>query len=654
MSEFETTKISALRSEEQLSLLDEIDKLRRSGISDHVSLPQIAVCGDQSSGKSSCLEAISGIPFPCKDTLCTRFATEFILRKSSEESVVVNIVPSQQRTKKESQELAKFEHTLQSFEELPALIESAKIALGLDKPGSGFSSDILRIEISGPTRPHLTVVDLPGLIHAKNDAEDDEDVEEVVSELVDSYMRRPRTIILAVVSAMSDRALQAVLKRVKAVDPLGTRTIGLITKPDTLFKGSDSEKEFVKLAMNEVTPLRLGWHVLRNRDFHTRNATSSERDRTEEDFFAQGVWITLPRNILGVANLRARLSKVLLDHIKSELPALIREIQGIHTESQQALEKLGDRRGDAEQQHLFLLKQSKQFEAITKASCDGIYEHDYFGDLVNEEYTRRRFRAVVQNVNLVFAKVVRSEGHRLDLHGDGLEGKNEEAIAWVRQTLVSSRGRELPGTFSPMLIGELFKMQSKPWEKLAKDHIQDVWTKAHEHLENILSNLMDPTACEALLKHYIDPLMDDILKTANDELEKLFLIRHIHAITYNSSFTENFQRISIARNEKRLLEVLKETFPLDYNENRRTGPKDLSAVCATLSSSIQDMDTHASIELLDRVEAFYDVDKLFSKKASKPYNSGLTWFIGGNGDVFAKCNCPGYRNIYRQQASKHL
>ena len=204
------------------------------------------------------MEAISGIPFPRKDTLRTRFATELVLRKSSIESVVVNIVPSQRRTEKESQGLASFQYTLQSFDELPELIESAKIVLGLDKPGSGFSSDILRIEISGPTRPHLTVVDLPGLIHAKNDDEDDENVEEVVSELVYSYMRRPRTIILAVVSALNDRALQAVLKRVKAVDPYGRRTMGLITKPDTLFKDSQSEKDFVKLALNEVTHLRLG------------------------------------------------------------------------------------------------------------------------------------------------------------------------------------------------------------------------------------------------------------------------------------------------------------------------------------------------------------------------------------------------------------
>jgi hypothetical protein len=84
----------------------------------------------------------------------------------------------------------------------------------------------------------------------------------------------------------------------------------------------------------------------------------------------------------------------------------------------------------------------------------------------------------VQNLNLGFAEKVRMEGQRINLLGDELEGKSKEAISWVRDTLVSSRGRELPGTFSPMLIGELFRVQSTPWEELSKNHIKDVWTRA--------------------------------------------------------------------------------------------------------------------------------------------------------------------------------
>lgn len=609
MSTFEATNLSSLRSDEQLSLLDEIDTLSRSGIGDHVSLPQIAVCGDQSSGKSSCLEAISGIPFPRKDTLCTRFATELVLRKSPTDSVFVKIVPSQQRSRKESEELSNFQYTLQSFEELPQLTELARAVMGLDKAGSGFSSDILRIEISGPTRPHLTVIDLPGLIHGKNDDEDDEDVEEVVSELVESYMRRPRTIILAVVSAMNDRALQAVLKRVKAVDPEGKRTMGLITKPDTLPKDSESEKEFVKLALNETTKLRLGWHVLRNRDFTTKDVPSAERDRIEEEFFSQGVWKTMPHYLLGVARLRDRLSKVLSDHIKSELPALIREIKDILDESERILAKFGGHRGTIEQQRLYLLKHSQSFTNICKESCDGRYESDFFGDLDSKESRSRRFRAVVQNLNIAFSDKVRTEGQQMNLLGNGLEGKSNEAISWVRDTLIFSRGRELPGTFSPMLIGDLFRVQSKPWEKIAKLHLQDVWAKARKYIEDILSTLIDTEACTALLIHWIDPLMEKQLATANVALDGLFRDRHRHAITYNHYFTENVQNVLDARYERRLLKVLEQMFPLDpQNLNHsRVGPIDLSGVCAMMSRTIPDMDTRASIELLDHLEAFYKV-----------------------------------------------
>ena len=55
----------------------------------------------------------------------------------------------------------------------------------------------------------------------------------------------------------------------------------------------------------------------------------------------------------------------------------------------------------------------------------------------------------MQNLNLAFAEMVRLDGQQINIRGDGLEGKSDEAISWVRDTLISSRGRELPGTFQP-------------------------------------------------------------------------------------------------------------------------------------------------------------------------------------------------------------
>jgi GTPase SAR1 family protein len=71
-----TNSLQALQSEDQRKVMDIVDKLRRTALSGIVELPQLVVCGDQSSGKSSVLEAITEIPFPRKENLCTRFATE--------------------------------------------------------------------------------------------------------------------------------------------------------------------------------------------------------------------------------------------------------------------------------------------------------------------------------------------------------------------------------------------------------------------------------------------------------------------------------------------------------------------------------------------------------------------------------------------------
>lgn len=71
-----TTSLKALQSADQRKVMDIVDKLRRTGLNGIVELPQLVVCGDQSSGKSSVLEAITEIPFPRKENLCTRFATE--------------------------------------------------------------------------------------------------------------------------------------------------------------------------------------------------------------------------------------------------------------------------------------------------------------------------------------------------------------------------------------------------------------------------------------------------------------------------------------------------------------------------------------------------------------------------------------------------
>ena len=68
----------SLRDDKESQLLDVVDAIRDHDLDRQLSLPQLVVCGKQSSGKSSVLEAITRVPFPRGDTTCTRFVTEYV------------------------------------------------------------------------------------------------------------------------------------------------------------------------------------------------------------------------------------------------------------------------------------------------------------------------------------------------------------------------------------------------------------------------------------------------------------------------------------------------------------------------------------------------------------------------------------------------
>src|ERR1019366_160790 len=77
-----TSSLEDLQTDEQRRVLDTVAQVRKCGLDSILSLPQLVVCGDQSAGKSSVLEALTGVPFPRRDGVCTEFAMEIISRHS--------------------------------------------------------------------------------------------------------------------------------------------------------------------------------------------------------------------------------------------------------------------------------------------------------------------------------------------------------------------------------------------------------------------------------------------------------------------------------------------------------------------------------------------------------------------------------------------
>lgn len=446
-----------IRSNNHRDLLDIVDRLRSRGVSHYVDLPQIIVCGSQSSGKSSTLESLSGIAFPTSEGLCTRFATELILRRDDKTEISVHIHPGTNRTEEERIQLASFSLKTSDRRDVGNIIESAKSAMGLTGEGARmFSLDVLRIELVSPDQPNLTIVDLPGLFGASDKNQSEEDLV-LVQDLVTSYMRQRRSIILAVVAADNAFANQPVTKFAREIDPKGTRTLGLITKPDKIDRGSENEIYYLELAQNSNVRLTLGWHILRNKGFDTLDDTSEQRDKREKAFFADSVWSSLDPLQLGVESLRERLREILWNQIRLGLPGVKADVQaGIH-DCRAKLAQLGTSRDSRKAKQKYLLHISSRLTKLIRAAIDGVYADRFFESYPGQQDAfDRRLRANVQRILSEFSEEMDSDGHALEIVEDDLKPVRCKVHTFVyRKTYLKTvkalmeecRGRELPGTY---------------------------------------------------------------------------------------------------------------------------------------------------------------------------------------------------------------
>ncbi|KAI1080797.1 interferon-induced GTP-binding protein Mx [Whalleya microplaca] len=668
--------LEELQTDEQRRILDVITQVRKCGLESVLSLPQIVVCGSQSAGKSSVLEALTEIPFPRGDNLCTRFATEISLRREAVQSLTIKVIPDNARTPEEQEKVKRFSESITDFGDLPVIMDTAMKVMGVSNsdqtPGSTFAKDTLSIEITGPSRPQLTLVDIPGLIQASTKGVSAADVA-MVTEITDHYISQPRTICLAVVSAANDAANQPILERVRMFDPDGERTLGVITKPDRLDAGSDSEAKFLELARNEDVFFKLGWHVIKNRKFEERGFSFEERNSSEMTYFNDSNFKALPKEIIGIDALRVRLSHLLLEHVKNELPRLRKDLKTALRTSKEELTLLGDPRSTAFECREYLARINMDCYEICKAGLQGNYEHEYFKAGAGEPFSLKskstiaRLRAAVQYINQEFAAKIRLTGHKYhimsydsgdepsaDKPSEDEPSKDEssvdepsedepsgdepyatlvpsatlepqvlsktDSIVWVQKMLLRSRGTELIGNFNPHLIADLFWEQSEPWEKLANDHIDQAYRVCKKFLLNLLDQKVSSDVKSRIWASMVAEALNKRRLAASSELAKLLQDNRDLPMNYNHYYTENLQKRNQERMKARLQKKLTSSIsikqPTSGKRRRLEKAKkevdmsiDRIVAAASNFTTTPDMEKFSCEEALDCLMAIYKVQK---------------------------------------------
>ena len=188
--------------------------------------------------------------------------------------------------------------------------------------GESFSNDVLKVDILGPDKDHLSVIDVPGIFRVPREGQTSHADIELVKAMTFSYMKNERSIILTVVQANTDLATQEITGYAKRYDPAGRRTLGILTKPDLVDNGG--EPAVIDIIEGRAYPLNLGWCVVKNAGQSALEKSFAERQQDEEIFFkTEEPWNKLSRDKVGVSFLRSRLVEILRDLVNREFSKVI-------------------------------------------------------------------------------------------------------------------------------------------------------------------------------------------------------------------------------------------------------------------------------------------------------------------------------------------
>ncbi|KAK0499139.1 P-loop containing nucleoside triphosphate hydrolase protein [Armillaria luteobubalina] len=336
-------------SDSRRRLLDLINRLHSTGAQVDIDLPQIAVIGSQSAGKSSLIESISGITLPRATGTCTRCPTECRLAHSAETwkcIVSLRFIKDVNGQLLGTARNEQFGEIINEKAEVEERIRRAQRAIlnpnrrsteflegddeDLSENQVSFSTNCVSLQISGPGVADLSFCDLPGLIASVGSTGNKGDIN-LVKTLVESYISKPSCLILLTVACETDFENQGAHHLAKTHDPEGKRTIGVLTKPDRIAPGD--ETGWLNFIRNEREPLENNWYCVKQpSSSDIKNGITWAEARTKEnEFFSMTTpWAELDpmyQRYLRTVNLVERLSNILSDLISKRLPDIQLELE---------------------------------------------------------------------------------------------------------------------------------------------------------------------------------------------------------------------------------------------------------------------------------------------------------------------------------------
>ncbi|CAG9950824.1 unnamed protein product [Clonostachys rosea f. rosea IK726] len=478
-------------------LLTKIDKLRETNVGAIIPLPQLIVVGDQSSGKSSVLESITGFSFPRDAGLCTRYATQITCVRQTLSKVSVSIIPRPDAEGPHKDRLTAFHRQLSQLNDgdLANMFDEANAAMGIcmgtigDSPAlPAFSEDMLKIEISGPEQIHLTVIDVPGIFRVATPDDNTSSASDRLAAEEAFFMAPPWS------SIATDCGTPVLTARLREL-------LMEISKRELPKVKSDIEKR------------------MRER---TTELDAMGEPRTDE--------ITQRQYLVKIASRIQNITTGALNGYYAgeavfkqnpDLKLITKMIQ-LNEDFANVFWKCGHHR------HFRSIWEDEGESLLGQGAQASIFDmpndvYDELNDIIDTVYECPR----------------------------PLRGPMTEL---VQEMYNSSRGPEL-GTFNGTVLASVFDIASQKWEPLVMSYTSKAILLVHDYIFKVLQELCpDNTVKKQLWGHLIDELRDQYKRAMGHARFLLEIERSSWPATYNHYFNATLQK----KRQTRLAESLKE------------------------------------------------------------------------------------------------
>ncbi|RPD63557.1 hypothetical protein L227DRAFT_608779 [Lentinus tigrinus ALCF2SS1-6] len=547
-----------------------VTTLRGLGAQVFLDLPRIVVIGNQSAGKSSLVEAISGISVPRDAGTCTRCPMECRLSNSPDSwSCQISIRWEFDDNGERVDEVCEvaFGTRITEKEDVEPMLRRAQAAIlnpdvlrshfldidiealraGDTKiPGAkplAFSRHVICVDLIGPDLVDLSFVDLPGIVQNA-----EPEIVQLVEDLVKSYVVG-NCLILVTLPMSDDIENQKAARIAKQADPEGMRTIGVLTKPDTLPPGSTKSREmWLDVIEGRRHQLKHGYFCTRQPDDDSRlvGISPSQARAAESEFFrSNSPWSTsTSQSRFGTANLVKNISELLTRIISDSLPKLIGEVSSQLAACKKQLDALPP---------LVTTEPTAFVLNLVVTFCAEIMQHVHgsptYARLVQtNQGTFRRFKTAIRSTAPPFVPFV--DGHdvedtaeytKLDEEGQDSAGSGPALSAApimylgdVRNRIKECITRELPNNVPYAAKRSFMRDFQQTWEQ----HAMMCFDHVHEVFKNVLGDVIKEHFVRfGHLKAVVGPIVMEQLQVHSQQT--VAQIKNILTLEAATPFTQN-------------------------------------------------------------------------------------------------------------------